>query len=289
MISANTKVYGIVGNPISHSLSPLLQNALAEEMNIDMKYVAFPVTANIKDAINGAFFLGIQGFNVTIPFKKDMLEIVSEIDERAKNIGAINTLIRVEDGYKGYNTDILGLKMSLENSGLNIKNKNIILLGAGGAAKSALYLAVEEEAKSITIINRNKKKAEELKKEIGFRNISTFSLDDLKSDINLLKYNDYFVFQTTNVGMHPNIDDCIIEDEDFYKKCDAGIDLIYTPFETTFIKKMKESGNSCINGLNMLILQGVASFEIWNGVKVDKDIIDKVKLLLVEELRERMQ
>lgn len=289
MISANTKVYGIVGNPISHSLSPLLQNALAEEMNIDMKYVAFPVTANIKDAINGAFFLGIQGFNVTIPFKKDMLEIVSEIDERAKNIGAINTLIRVEDGYKGYNTDILGLKMSLENSGLNIKNKNIILLGAGGAAKSALYLAVEEEAKSITIINRNKKKAEELKKEIGFRNISTFSLDDLKSDINLLKYNDYFVFQTTNVGMHPNIDDCIIEDEDFYKKCDAGIDLIYTPFETTFIKKMKESGNSCINGLDMLILQGVASFEIWNKVKVDMEVIDKVKQLLVEKLRERMQ
>ena len=289
MISANTKVYGIVGNPISHSLSPLLQNALAEEMNIDMKYVAFPVTANIKDAINGAFFLGIQGFNVTIPFKKDMLDIVIDIDDRAQNIGAINTLIRVEDGYKGYNTDILGLKMSLKNSGLNIKNKNIILLGAGGAAKAALYLAVEEEAKSITIINRNKAKAEELKKEIGFRNISTFSLDDLKSDINLLKYNDYFVFQTTNVGMHPNIDDCIIEDEDFYKKCDAGIDLIYTPFETTFIKKMKESGNSCINGLDMLILQGVASFEIWNNVKVDKDVIDKVKLLLIEELRERMQ
>lgn len=289
MISANTKVYGIVGNPISHSLSPLLQNALAEEMNIDMKYVAFPVTANIKDAINGAFFLGIQGFNVTIPFKKDMLDIVIDIDDRAQNIGAINTLIRVEDGYKGYNTDILGLGMSLKNSGLNIKNKNIILLGAGGAAKAALYLAVEEEAKSITIINRNKAKAEELKKEIGFRNISTFSLDDLKSDINLLKYNDYFVFQTTNVGMHPNIDDCIIEDEDFYKKCDAGIDLIYTPFETTFIKKMKESGNSCINGLDMLILQGVASFEIWNNVKVDKDVIDKVKLLLIEELRERMQ
>ena len=289
MISANTKVYGIVGNPISHSLSPLLQNALAKEMNIDMKYVAFHVNENIKEAIKGAFFLGIQGFNVTIPFKKDMLDIVIDIDDRAQNIGAINTLIRVEDGYKGYNTDILGLKMSLKNSGLNIKNKNIILLGAGGAAKAALYLAVEEEAKSITIINRNKAKAEELKKEIGFRNISTFSLDDLKSDINLLKYNDYFVFQTTNVGMHPNIDDCIIEDEDFYKKCDAGIDLIYTPFETTFIKKMKESGNSCINGLDMLILQGVASFEIWNNVKVDKDVIDKVKLLLIEELRERMQ
>lgn len=289
MISANTKVYGIVGNPIAHSLSPLLQNALAKEMDIDMKYVAFHVTENVRDAINGAFFLGIQGFNVTIPFKKDMLDIVSDIDDRAKNIGAINTLIRVEDGYKGYNTDILGLKMSLKNSGLNIKNKNIILLGAGGAAKSALYLAIEEEAKSVIIINRNKEKAEELKKEIGFRNISTLSLDELKSDINLLEYNDYFVFQTTIVGMHPNIDDCIIENERFYKKCHAGIDLIYTPFETSFIKKMKKNGNSCINGLDMLILQGVASFEIWNNVKVNKDVIDKVKLLLIEELRERMQ
>ena len=289
MISANTKVYGIVGNPISHSLSPLLQNALAKEMNIDMRYVAFHVNENIKEAIKGAFFLGIQGFNVTIPFKKDMLEIVSEIDDRAKNIGAINTLIRVANGYKGYNTDILGLGMSLENNRLNIKDKNIILLGAGGAAKAALYLAIEKSAKSITIINRNKKKADELRAEVDFSNISTISLEELKADINLLEYDNYFVFQTTNVGMHPNIEDCIIDNENFYKKCEAGIDLIYTPFETEFIKNMKKNNKDCINGLDMLILQGVASFEIWNGVKVDKDIIDKVKLLLVEELRERMQ
>ena len=114
-------------------------------------------------------------------------------------------------------------------------------------------------------------------------------MEELKADINLLEYDNYFVFQTTNVGMHPNIEDCIIDNENFYKKCEAGIDLIYTPFETEFIKNMKKNNKDCINGLDMLILQGVASFEIWNGVKVDKDIIDKVKLLLVEELRERMQ
>ena len=94
MISADTKVYGIIGNPVSHSLSPILQNTLAKEMNIDMSYSAFHVTENIKEAIKGAFALDIKGFNVTIPYKKDMLEIVSDIDDRARKIGSINTLIK---------------------------------------------------------------------------------------------------------------------------------------------------------------------------------------------------
>ena len=289
MISADTKVYGIIGDPVSHSLSPVLQNTLAKEMNIDMSYLAFHVTENIKDAIKGAFALNIKGFNVTIPYKKDMLDIVTEIDDRARKIGAINTLTKSEKGYKGYNTDIIGLGMSLHNNNLSVKDKDIIILGAGGAAKAVLYLAIEEGAKSITIINRNISKAEQLKVEVGIEHILVISLDELKSDIDLLSKNNYFVFQTTNVGMHPNIEDCIINDESFYKKCDSGIDLIYTPFETSFIKKMKSNGKICINGLDMLILQGVASFEMWNNVKVDKDIIEKVKVLLTEKLRERMQ
>ena len=289
MISADTKVYGIIGNPVSHSLSPILQNTLAKEMNIDMSYSAFHVTENIKEAIKGAFALDINGFNVTIPYKKDMLEIVSDIDDRAKKIGAINTLIKTENGYKGYNTDIIGLGMSLYNNNLSIKSKDIIILGAGGAAKAVLYLAIEEGVKSITLVNRNISKAKELKAEVGIKDISVISLDDLKSNINLLDKYNYFVFQTTNVGMHPNVEDCIIEEEAFYEKCNSGIDLIYTPFETSFIKKMKSKGKTCINGLDMLILQGVASFEIWNNIKVKKDIIEKVKVLLTEKLRERMQ
>lgn len=289
MISADTKVYGIIGNPVSHSLSPILQNTLAKEMNIDMSYSAFHVTENIKEAIKGAFALDIKGFNVTIPYKKDMLDIVSDIDDRAKKIGAINTLIKTENGYKGYNTDIIGLGMSLYNNSLSIRGKDIIILGAGGAAKAVLYLAIEEGVKSITLVNRNISKAKELKAEVGIKDISVISLDDLKSNINLLDKYNYFVFQTTNVGMHPNVEDCIIEEEAFYEKCNSGIDLIYTPFETSFIKKMKSKGKTCINGLDMLILQGVASFEIWNNIKVKKDIIEKVKVLLTEKLRERMQ
>ena len=289
MISADTKVYGIIGNPVSHSLSPILQNTLAKEMNIDMSYSAFHVTENIKEAIKGAFALDIKGFNVTIPYKKDMLDIVSDIDDRAKKIGAINTLIKTENGYKGYNTDIIGLGMSLYNNNLSIKGKDIIILGAGGAAKAVLYLAIEEGVKSITLVNRNISKAKELRVEVGIKDISVISLDDLKSNINLLDKDNYFAFQTTNVGMHPNVEDCIIEEEAFYEKCDSGIDLIYTPFETSFIKKMKSKGKTCINGLDMLILQGVASFEIWNNIKVKKDTIEKVKVLLTEKLRERMQ
>ena len=291
MISASTSVYGIVGNPIEHSLSPLLQNALAKEMNIDMSYVAFHVTDNIKVAIDGAYLLGIKGLNVTIPFKKDMINIVTDIDERAKKIGAINTLKRVKSGYKGYNTDILGLNHSIKSNGMSIHGKNVIILGAGGAAKAALYLSIEEDAKSITIINRNVKRANELKKEVcdTFKNISVVSLDELKQNLDVLEYNDYFVFQTTNVGMYPKIDECIIDDAGFYEKCECGIDLIYTPFETVFIKNMLKANKKCINGLDMLILQGVASFEIWNDVKVEQPVVEKVKILLTEKLKERMK
>ena len=291
MISASTSVYGIVGNPIEHSLSPLLQNALAKEMNIDMSYVAFHVTDNIKVAIDGAYLLGIKGLNVTIPFKKDMMNIVTDIDERAKKIGAINTLKRVKSGYKGYNTDILGLKHSIKINGMSIHGKNVIILGAGGAAKAALYLSIEEDAKSITIINRNVKRANELKKEVcdTFKNISVVSLDELKQNLDVLEHSDYFVFQTTNVGMYPKIDECIIDDTGFYEKCDCGIDLIYTPFETVFIKNMLKANKKCINGLDMLILQGVASFEIWNDVKVEQPVVEKVKTLLTEKLKERMK
>jgi len=249
------------------------------------------MTDNIKAAIDGAYFLGIKGFNVTIPFKKDMLNIVSDIDERAKKIGAINTLKKTESGYKGYNTDILGLKYSIKNNGMSIRGKNVILLGAGGAAKAALYLAVEEDAKSVTIINRNVERANELKKEVcnNFKNISVVSLDELKQNLDILEHKDYFVFQTTDVGMYPKIDECITDDVGFYEKCECGIDLIYTPFETVFIKNMLKANKKCINGLDMLILQGVASFEIWNDVKVDDAVVKKVKVLLTEKLKERMK
>ena len=150
---------------------------------------------------------------------------------------------------------------------------------------------VEEDAKSVTIINRNVERANELKKEVcdTFKNISVVSLDELKQNLDVLEHNDYFVFQTTNVGMYPKIDECIIDDVGFYEKCDCGIDLIYTPFETVFIQNMLKANKKCINGLDMLILQGVASFEIWNDVKVERSVVEKVKVLLTEKLKERMK
>ena len=291
MISALTNLYGVVGNPIEHSLSPLLHNTLAEEMNINMVYVAFHVREDIESAIEGAFDLGIKGMNITIPYKQDMLELVTKIDERAERIGAVNTLVRDEDGFIGYNTDITGLSLALKNNALSVRGRDVIILGAGGAAKAALYLAIIRGAVSITIINRNVNKANRLKEEFKdeYRNIEVISLESLKSDLNILKNNNYFVFQTTNVGMYPFVNECLIDNEGFYKKCEGGIDLIYTPFETVFIKKMKEQGKKCINGLDMLIMQGVAAFEIWHNVKVSKKNIAKIKDVLIEKLKERIK
>lgn len=291
MISAVTNLYGVVGNPIEHSLSPLLHNTLAKEMGLDMVYVAFNVRENIESAIDGAFALGIKGMNVTIPYKQDMLELVTKIDERAQRIGAVNTLVRDEEGFIGYNTDITGLRLALKNNDLSVMGKNVIILGSGGAAKAALYLAIAGGALSITIINRNVNKAVELKKEFKgeYRHIEVLSLDELKSNINILKNNNYFVFQTTNVGMYPFINECLIDNEEFYKKCEGGIDLIYTPEETVFIKKMKEQGKKCINGLDMLIMQGVAAFELWHNIRISKETIAGVKNILIEKLRERIK
>jgi shikimate dehydrogenase len=291
MISAVTNLYGVVGNPIEHSLSPLLHNTLAKEMGLDMVYVAFNVREDIESAIDGAFALGIKGMNVTIPYKQDMLELVTKIDERAQRIGAVNTLVRDEEGFIGYNTDITGLRLALKNNDLSVMGKNVIILGAGGAAKAALYLAIAGGALSITIINRNVNKAVELKKEFKgeYRHIEVLSLDELKSNINILKNNNYFVFQTTNVGMYPFINECLIDNEEFYKKCEGGIDLIYTPEETVFIKKMKEQGKKCINGLDMLIMQGVAAFELWHNIRISKETIARVKNILIEKLRERIK
>lgn len=291
MISAVTNLYGVVGNPIEHSLSPLLHNTLAKEMRLDMVYVAFDVREDIESAIDGAFALGIKGMNVTIPYKQDMLEFVTKIDERAQRIGAVNTLVRDEEGFIGYNTDITGLRLALKNNDLSVRGKNVIILGAGGAAKAALYLAIAGGALSITIINRNVNKAALLKEEFKdeYRNIEVLSLEALKSDFNILKKDNYFVFQTTNVGMYPFVNECLIDNEEFYKKCEGGIDLIYTPEETVFIKKMKEKGKRCINGLDMLIMQGVAAFELWHNIRISKETIAGVKNILIEKLRERIK
>lgn len=277
-IKGTTRVCGLIGNPVEHSISPVIHNNLARMCEIDMLYTTFKVEKNdIRAAITGAYALNILGMNVTVPHKQAVIESLVNIDPLAASIGAVNTLVRVDGGYKGYNTDILGLKRSLEDENFPIKDENIIILGAGGASRAIAFLCATEEAKKVYLLNRTLDKAvgiayavnEHMGKEVIFP-MEIKDYGSLPRDVK------YMCIQTTSVGLHPHDEDVVIDDSSFYQLIHTGVDVIYNPYETAFMKMCRKSGAKTCNGMKMLLYQGIAAFELWNNVKVDET---KAKLL----------
>lgn len=280
MFSGKAKVYGIIANPVGHSMSPLLHRVLADSMSIDFAYVPLNVKEDLKKAIEGAYYLGFSGMNISIPYKQEVMKYLKDIDKVAKSIGAVNTLIRDKSlqGYVGYNTDMWGLKKALEDNTIDIEDRNIIILGCGGAAKAVIYMCLENRVKNITIFNRNREKAENivnaLKKSFYDNilqdeqiDIEVYGLEDLDSK---LDKDDYIAFQTTSIGMYPNNNDIITKSTYFYDKVSIGVDLVYVPKETSFMKEFIKRDKKAISGLDMLINQGIISFELWNKIKIDE-------------------
>ncbi|MDD3570081.1 MAG: shikimate dehydrogenase [Lachnospiraceae bacterium] len=270
LVNGKTKVFGIIGNPIEHSFSPILQNTVAKEMGENVAYVPFKAeSGEVKTALEGAFRLGICGFNVTVPHKKEVMESLVAIDDLALKIGAVNTLKYTENGYKGYNTDILGLGKCFDIEGISIKGKTVVILGAGGAANSAAILAAEREAGNIVIVNRTKANGQALKEQTARYyngNIDVISFDEI---MNI--ENPEIVIQTTSVGMGEGVWASPVENTLFFKKVQAVVDIVYTPWQTKFLSDAKERGCVAINGFDMLIYQGLASYEIWHDVKIDDE------------------
>lgn len=288
MYTAKAKLAGIIGKPISHSLSPLMQMTTAKEMGVDFAYTAFHIEESLEEAIKGAYALGISGLNITIPFKQEVMSHLLEISDEAKVIGAVNTLLRISGGYKGYNTDVYGIKMALEKADINIKNKDIVLLGAGGAAKAVLYVCAKEGVESISLISRNPNKAKVLSESIkaSFPDIKLnfISLSELEARGSINEYlpkNNYIAFQASPVGMHPDVDNAVIECRAFYDKCESAMDLIYNPPKTKFMQYFTDDNKKVINGLDMLIYQGIRAFELWNKVEVKEEIVLKLRQLFI--------
>lgn len=276
-IKGTTRVCGLIGNPVAHSVSPVIHNTLADLMGIDLVYATFKVNADdIEAAVKGAYALDILGMNVTVPHKQAVMDTLVDIDPLARAIGAVNTLQRVDGGYKGYNTDILGLERELEEEHIDIKGRDVVILGAGGAARSIAFLCAKKEAASVTLLNRTLKNGQDIadsvnnffKKDVT-RAAALASADDLS-------ISDYVVIQTTSVGLFPNVDDVAVPDGVFYEKAAVGVDIIYNPSQTKFMKIMSSHGKAAYNGSKMLLYQGVAAFEIWNGCKVSSADAAKV-------------
>ena len=282
-IKGTTRVCGLIGNPVGHSISPVIHNTLADITKTNMVYTTFKVEkGSVAKAVDGAYALDILGLNVTVPHKQEVIDVLVDIDPLARAIGAVNTLVRTTGGYKGYNTDILGLKRELEEEGIELKENNCIILGAGGAARAIAFLCAQSGADKVYMLNRTVEKAEDIADAVnGYFNrkcVVPMHMDDYKS----LKESGYIVIQTTSVGLYPNVNDTVIEDKEFYKKVKAGVDIIYNPSTTKFMELCMEAGK--FNGLKMLLYQGVAAYELWNNTKISKEEADIVYNKMKEEL-----
>lgn len=274
-INGKTRTCGIIGNPVEHTMSPVIHNTLSELMGINMAYVPFHVKdGQLEAAVKGAYGLNILGMNVTVPYKSDVVAQLAEIDPLAEKIGAVNTLVRTEGGYKGYNTDMTGLLRAMKSDGVNIEGEEVIILGAGGVGRAVAFLCAANGADKVYLLNRSVEKADsvaaEVNKALGTEQVEPMALSDYQKLLRGAE-NRYVVIQCTSVGLSPNVNDVVIADGDFYHYIKFGYDLIYSPRETQFMKYVTDNGGMAFNGLKMLLYQALDAFELWNGCKVSDE------------------
>lgn len=282
-INGKTRVCGLIGNPVEHTLSPIIHNTLAERLGQNLVYVPFPVEmGKVADAVVGADALQLLGLNVTVPYKSEVIAGLKEIDALAKDIGAVNTLVRTDGGYKGYNTDMEGLYRAMMSDGVRIDGEQIILLGAGGVARAVAYLCAVKGAGKVYLLNRTFDKAQAVAKEVNHTSGREVIIPMHTEDYVTLPGGKYLAIQGTSVGFAPHVEDVVIADDAFYEKIHTGFDLIYSPWETKFMRLTREHGGRAYNGLKMLLYQGVIAYELWNDVKVSDEDADAVYEMLRE-------
>ena len=284
MINGKTYTCGLIGNPVEHTMSPAIHNTLAEKMNLNMVYVPFLVQQDLAAAVKGAYALNVQGLNITVPYKSDVLESLVSVDDLAEKIGAVNTLVKTDGGYKGYNTDMSGLYRAMTSYGIKIEGEEIILLGAGGAARAVAYLCVYYKAKKVYLLNRTIEKAKSIADEIQLRTGKDIIVPMQLEDYKQLGKRKKLCIQATSVGLSPHDNEVIISDKEFYEKIHTGYDLIYHPTNTKFMQLVKEHGGQAYHGLKMLLYQGIEAFEMWNQVKVEDSLCDYVYEVMKGEM-----
>ncbi len=278
----NPKLFGLVGHPVQHSLSPLMHNAVFKKLGLNHSYSAFDIKKDdlgvFLDRCRDGNFLGL---NITIPYKVDVIRYLDSLDEKAKLVNAVNTIKFEDKIISGYNTDGLGCVRALEEAGEKIKGKRILILGAGGAARAIAFQCSLEGAE-LVISNRTMEKAMKLSKEIreklGKRtlvvNFSESSIREIISTTDIL-------INTTSVGMHPKVRRSPIATDVLDPELTV-MDIVYNPIETQLLKNAKRAGCKTIDGIGMLVHQGAESLRIWLDIKAPIDVMRRV---IVEKLK----
>lgn len=274
MIKGNTAVYGLVGNNIKGSLSPIIHNYLSDYYNINSVYATFTVQSDIKGAVEGAKLLNIQGLNVTMPYKEAVVPFV-EVDETAKVIGAINTLKLTDNGYVGYNTDWYGIFKTFVINNIDVENKDVLIVGAGGSAVAAAYALIKLNPRKIYIQNRTREKS------VKIKDLFSDLFDGEISIVNNIENTQiHGIINTTPLGNNESANMVPVNVKEV-QNLEFVIDIIYNPSRTKLLLECDKIGIKGINGLDMLVYQAIRSFEIWNEINIsDKEkVIHKNKIM----------
>ncbi|MDD5112322.1 MAG: shikimate dehydrogenase [Candidatus Altiarchaeota archaeon] len=274
------KLFGVIGHPIRHSLSPLMHTAAFKKLGLDCEYAAFDVT---EDDLKGElenFRKDFTGLNVTIPHKVSVIKYLDGLSEEASLIGAVNT-VKFGEQALGYNTDGLGCLRSLAEAGVALKGKRVLILGAGGAARAIAFQLVKEKV-AVTLTDKEMEKADNLAGDIRKktrRKVKTTELDEesLRTAIDDADV----LINATPAGMWPKVDETPINPK-LLRDNIAVMDIVYNPVETKFIRLAKKQGCKTIDGVGMFVQQGAESLRIWLNVKPPVDVMRKA---VVKELK----
>ena len=264
-IDAKTELYGIIGNPVAHSLSPLMHNAAFAALGLNKAYVAFPVT-DVAAALAGLKALGIRGVSVTIPHKQAVLPYLDTIDPVAAKIGAVNTLVMRDNALHGSNTDWLGANRALSEA-MELKGSHVLLIGAGGSAKAIGFGLLEAGAK-VTVANRTSDKAAALAAILGCAWVSLAEAAALRADA---------LINATAVGMGPLAHEMVLPAVAL-ANFPVVMDIVYAPLETRLLAAARATGCTVVDGLAMLLYQGAAQFELWTGMTAPLEVMRQTLL-----------
>ncbi len=277
--TAEMKRFAVIGNPITHSLSPRLHNYIFQQLGIDANYIAIQCTEKkIPKIIKRLRSNQLNGINITLPLKQSVIPYLDVLGEHAQAIGAVNC-IKVKDGKLiGYNTDWIGFQKTLESAKIRINGATCIIVGAGGAARSVGYALASHNVNKMFIINRSAEHTNELIKQLKTHFFNTEIKIAKWSEINKHELHQALIVNCSSVGMAPNVDDCPIP-EKYLSPSQTIIDIIYSPFRTKLYRVGQSIGTKTLSGLPMLIHQALASLEIW----FNEPISEKVQM---DELQE---
>jgi len=267
MIDAQTELYGVIGNPVQHSLSPIIHNGAFKRLGWNAVYLAFEVK-NVEEALRGIRGLGVRGVSVTIPFKTEVVPLLDKIEGLAKKIGAVNTIVNRRGRLIGYNTDCDGAIEALEEK-MDLRGKRVVLLGAGGAARG-IGFGLRERGYPLTVVTRSKERGQALSKDLGCDYLPVSSLVRMKAG----EFEADVIINATSLGMYPRDGETPIPKE-LLKERMMVMDIVYQPLQTKLLREAKEKGCVTVDGLEMLIRQGMAQFEIWTGRRLEIEQVKK--------------